>query len=151
MADEPDRALIITGIVGAAALVGLTLYFISKGGSAQAAPSTPATTDKAAAPTTPAAPATTYALSLSSDQNISLQAGQTVLVQLPAPPAGSTGWTPEVQNHDGQAGYLPAAPGQPPNSFVVTAISKGVSVIGFAPSSQFGPGGVAFSLAISVQ
>lgn len=154
MADEPDRALIITGVVGAALLVGFTFFLVSRNADAQAQsqpqPSTPEQTP-APAPTGPVTPATTYALTISGDQSIGLSSGQTLLATLPDPPAGATGWTLLVENHDGQVSYLPRVPNQAPNTYVITAISKGISVIRFAPSDQFGPRSALYNLTVSVQ
>lgn len=156
MADEGnDTVAIVLGIAGATLVVGGFLYYAFK---SPAAPPTATTgpsqagTDAATpstAPVTSSVPASTYAMSLSSDQNITLKEGETVLVTLPPPPAG-TRWNPIVENHDGGVNYMPQNPGQDPNTFVVVATKAGVSVVRFCPADRYGPQGALYNLSVTV-
>lgn len=136
---------------GGAVAVGVGVYLVTRPKAAAAAAVAPLPTP-APAPATPqyVMPGTTYSVQMTSDQTIGLTVGTTVLAILPPPPGGALGWTPLVENHDGQAGYNAPVAGQTPNTFVITAQGPGVSVVRFAPYDQFGPMGAVYSLTITI-
>lgn len=151
MPDEgKDTVAIVLGVGAAAVVVGGFLYYAFKSPAAPPVASTQANpgggADASAAPTMApsTAPATTFALTMTGDANITLKAGQTVLVTLP-----EAGWGVIVENHDGQASYEAAVAGQDPHTIVVVAIAPGVSIIRFGPAVN-GPPIVKMSLAITI-
>jgi hypothetical protein len=151
---EQDRALIIVGIVGAAAVVGGALYFAftsqSKTASASQANPTPTPPDAASAtgPTiiTPGAPpATTFELQLTTpgDQNIALKVGETIKFDLPPVPAGADMWGFVDEAHDGAVTSIG------PGSF--QAVTPGVVVLRFFPANRLGGGvGPGFNVAVTI-
>jgi hypothetical protein len=152
MADEgKDTVAIVLGVGAAALVVGGFLYFAfkspaappsggSNGGGGSDSQNAPPPSNAPISTT----PATTFAWTMTGDANITLKAGQTVLVTLPEP-----NWGVIVENHDGGAGYLNQVAGQDPHTYVISAISPGVSVVHFGPAVN-GPPIVKMSLAITI-
>jgi hypothetical protein len=138
---EQDRALIIVGIVGAAAVVGGALYFAftsqpKTATASQANPTpTPPTTDTASAtPPTQAPSSTTFAMQVTGDTSIALKSGESVALSLPTVPAPAAMWQVVMENHDGRAEYTVVDA----THFNVIAEMPGVSVLRFTPISAQG-------------
>jgi hypothetical protein len=117
MAKKRDNAMIITGVIIGAGLIGSFIYFASKPASAQTA----------AAKAPPNAPAT-YAMQFSDGANIALKVGDTLRLDVPHPAAPGTGWGATVNS----PGLNPNDPngaaqtiGGDANSVLIRAIAPG--------------------------